>query len=158
VNFLYKHFDEVTVGERFVSRGRTITETDIVNWCAMTGDWHVLHTDAHFAAQQRFGQRIAPGLLVYAIGTGLGVPADAHAIVANYGVDRLRFTAPTVIGDTVHLEAEVLGKEVKREGRDGVVTISWGMCNQNGITVLASELKILLAWSSLPRESLRHVQ
>jgi 3-hydroxybutyryl-CoA dehydratase len=158
VNFLYKHFDEVAVGERFVSRGRTITEADIVNWCAMTGDWHVLHTDAHYAAQQRFGQRIAPGLLVYAIGAGLGVPADTHAVIANYGVDRLRFTAPTMIGDTVHLEAQVLGKQVKREGRDGVVTISWSMRNQNDVTVLASELKILLAWSTPSKEPARHVQ
>ena len=158
MNFLYKSFDEIVIGERFISRGRTITEADIVNWCAMTGDWHVLHTDAHFAAQQRFGQRIAPGLLVYAIGAGLGVPADAQAIVANYGVDRLRFTAPTVIGDTVHLEAQVLGKQVKRAGRDGVVTISWSMCNQNDVTVLASELKILLAWSNASKESSSHVQ
>jgi 3-hydroxybutyryl-CoA dehydratase len=145
-DFLYKGFEDITLGEKFVSRGRTITEADIVNWCALTGDWHVLHSDAHFAARSRFGQRIAPGLLVYAIGAGLGVPPDSQAIIANYGVDRLRFTAPALIGDTIHLEAEVRSKAVKREGREGLVTMSWEVRNQNDSAVLVSELKILLAW------------
>jgi acyl dehydratase len=143
--FLYKSFQEIAIGERFVSRGRTITEADIVSWCALTGDWHVLHTDAHFAARSRFGQRIAPGLLVYAIAAGLGVPPDSRAIIANYGVDGLRFTAPTMIGDTIHLETEVRGKTIKREGREGIVNLSWEIRNQNQVTVLVSELKILLA-------------
>ena len=117
MNFLDKYFDEIGVGERFRSRGRTITETDIVQWCALTGDWYVLHTDAHYAAGTRFGQRIAPGLLVVAYAAGLGVPSDAPAVVANYGSNSLRFVAPTFIGDTLHLESEVLEKTVKRDGK-----------------------------------------
>jgi 3-hydroxybutyryl-CoA dehydratase len=144
MNFLVKHFDEIEVGEQFTSRGRTVTESDIVQWCALTGDWYVLHTDAHYAAGTRFGQRIAPGLLVLAYAAGLGIPPDAPAIVANYGTDALRFTAPTFIGDTLHLRARVQEKAVKREGRDGLVKLAWNMHNQNGVMVMASDLQILM--------------
>lgn len=146
MNFLNKYFNEIEVGERFHTRGRTITESDIVQWCALTGDWNVLHTDAHFAARSRFRQRIAPGLLVQAYAAGLGVPPDAPAVIANYGTDALRFTAPSFIGDTLHLEAEVKTLRVKTEGRDGVVQMMWNMVNQNGNMVMSSDLQILMAF------------
>lgn len=150
MNFLSKYFDEIEVGDRLRTRGRTITETDIVQWCSLTGDWYVVHTDAHFAARSRFGQRIAPGLLVQAYAAGLGVPPDAPAVIANYGTDSLRFTAPTFIGDTLHLEAEVLSKRMKTEGRDGVIRMSWNVVNQNGSTVMVSDLQILMAYRPKP--------
>lgn len=146
MNFLYRHFDEIEVGETFTSRGRTITESDVVQWCALTGDWYVLHTNAHYAAETRFGQRIVPGILVLAYAAGLGIPPDAPAIIANYGTDALRFTAPTFIGDTLHLEASVLSKETKREGKDGVVKLGWNMHNQNGAMVMKSDLQILMSF------------
>jgi len=145
LSFLNRYFDEIELDERMVTRGRTITESDIVQWCALTGDWYVLHTNAHYAAQTRFGQRIVPGIQVLAYAAGLGVPPDAPAIVANYGTDNIRFTAPTFIGDTLHLEARVLAKETKREGRDGVIRLEWNMVNQNGIMVMRSDLQILMA-------------
>lgn len=146
MNFLSRFFDEMEVGDSFRTRGRTITESDIVQWCALTGDWHVLHTNAHYAATSRFGQRIAPGLLVQAYAAGLGIPADSTSIQANYGSDKLRFTAPTFIGDTLHLRCELLEKAVKREGRDGVIRLRWDMHNQNDTVVMASELQILVAF------------
>ena len=146
MSFLNRYFDEIEVGERLVSRGRTITETDIVQWCTLTGDMYVLHTDAQYAQKSKFGQRIAPGLLVQAYAAGLGVPPDAPAIIANYGTDSLRFTAPTFIGDTLHLESTVISKETKREGVDGVIKLSWNMVNQNGVTVMMSDLQILMAF------------
>ncbi|AKJ69345.1 dehydratase [Pandoraea thiooxydans] len=145
MNFLAKYFDEIELGERFVTRGRTVTETDIVQWCALTGDWYVLHTNAHYAEQTRFGQRIAPGLLIHAIAAGLGVPPDAPAIVANYGTDALRFVAPTFIGDTIRLKGEVIGKTDKRQGKDGVLKLNWNVYNQNDTLVLTSDLQILMS-------------
>lgn len=145
MNFLAKYFDEIELGERFVTRGRTVTETDIVQWCALTGDWYVLHTNAHYAEQTRFGQRIAPGLLIHAIAAGLGVPPDAPAIVANYGTDALRFVAPTFIGDTIRLKGEVIGKTDKRQGKDGVLKLNWNVYNQNDTLVLTSDLHILMS-------------
>ena len=143
-HLFHRYFDDIHPGDRLVSRGRTITETDIVNWCALTGDWHVLHTDAEHAAQSMFGQRIAPGILIFAIAAGLGVPPDSPRILANYGTDRLRFLAPTFIGDTLHLEAEVQQCDDGKDDRSGVLTLSWNMVNQNGRTVMASDLKVLM--------------
>jgi acyl dehydratase len=145
-NFLERSVDGLAVGMQFRSRGRTITETDVVNWCAMTGDWQVVHTDAVYAASSRFGQRIAPGLMVLAFAAGLGIPASSDTIVANYGTDRLRFVAPTFIGDTLHLEAEILEISPRRPGVDAVVRCAWNMVNQNGKPVMASDLLILMAY------------
>jgi acyl dehydratase len=87
--------------------------------------------------------------MVYAVGTGLGVPADSTTILANYGADDLRYTKPTWIGDTIHLEIEVLEKD-DRDAAAGVVTYRWDIANQNGETVCASKLKILTAKQRRP--------
>ena len=141
---LFRTFDELQVGDTQTTMGRTITEADIVNWCALTGDWFYPHVDTVAAERSMFGQRVVPGIMVYAVGTGLGVPADATTILANYGADSLRYTKPTWIGDTIHLEIEVLDKE-DRDAATGVVTYRWDIANQNGDTVCASQLKILTA-------------
>jgi 3-hydroxybutyryl-CoA dehydratase len=146
---LYRTYDELEVGDRQVTRGRTITETDIVNWCSLTGDWFYPHIDAVAAERSMFGQRVAPGIMVFAIGTGLGVPADATTIVANMGTDKLRYLKPTWIGDTIHLEIEVLDK-TDRDERNGAVTYQWNIVNQNGDTVCVSQLKILTAKERAP--------
>ncbi|MCL4313016.1 MAG: MaoC family dehydratase N-terminal domain-containing protein [Actinobacteria bacterium] len=141
---LYRTYDELTIGDTQRTRGRTITETDIVSWCALTGDWFYPHTDKVAAESSMFGQRVAPGIMVFAIGTGLGVPADSTTILANYGSDNLRYTKPTWIGDTISLDIEVVEK-ADRDERSGLVTFRWDILNQNGDTVCASQLKLLMA-------------
>jgi acyl dehydratase len=141
---LYRTFDELTVGDQQRTRGRTITETDVVNWCALTGDWFYPHTDKVAAERSMFGQRVAPGIMVFALATGLGVPADATTILANYGTDRLRYTKPTWLGDTVYLDIEVLEKS-DRDSKTGLVTYRWDVLNQDAETVCVSQLKILTA-------------
>jgi acyl dehydratase len=146
---LFRTFDELLVGDTQKTRGRTITEADIVNWCALTGDWFYPHVDQVAAERSMFGQRVVPGIMVYAVGTGLGVPADSTTILANYGADSLRYTKPTWIGDTINLRIEVLEKE-DRDAKTGVVTYRWDIENQNGDTVCASQLKILTAKERRP--------
>jgi 3-hydroxybutyryl-CoA dehydratase len=146
---LFRTFDELQVGDAQKTRGRTITEADVVNWCALTGDWFYPHVDQVAAERSMFGQRVVPGIMVYAVGTGLGVPADSTTILANYGADSLRYTRPTWIGDTIHLLIEVLDKE-DRDAKTGVVTYRWDIENQNGDTVCASQLKILTAKERRP--------
>ncbi|HEX4579643.1 MAG TPA: MaoC/PaaZ C-terminal domain-containing protein [Candidatus Dormibacteraeota bacterium] len=141
---LYRTFDELTVGDQQRTRGRTITETDVVNWCALTGDWFYPHTDKVAAERSMFGRRVAPGIMVFALATGLGVPADATTILANYGTDRLRYTKPTWLGDTVYLDIEVLEKS-DRDSKTGLVTYRWDVLNQDAETVCVSQLKILTA-------------
>ena len=72
-----------------------------------------------------FGQRVAPGIMVFALGTGLGVPADATTILANYGTDRLRYTAPTWIDDTIYLDIEV-HREVRPRREVGARLVPMG--------------------------------
>jgi acyl dehydratase len=146
---LFRTFDELNVGETQTTMGRTITETDIVNWCSLTGDWFYPHIDQVAAERSIFGQRVVPGIMVYAVGTGLGVPADSTTILANYGADKIRYTMPTWIGDTIHLEIEVLEKD-DRDVKTGVVTYGWDIKNQNDAVVCASRLKILTAKQRRP--------
>lgn len=141
---LHRYFEELDVGELATTRGRTVTETDIVNWCALTGDWFLLHSDKEVAEASMFGQRIAPGMMILAFSGGLGVPPDSRTIMANYGSDRVRYPKATFIGDTVHLEIEVVEKR-DRDDSSGIVDLRWDMVNQNGETVCASRLRVLMA-------------
>ena len=141
---LYRTFDELTVGDQQRTRGRTITEADVVNWCALTGDWFYLHIDKVAAEVSMFGQRVVPGIMVFACATGLGVPADSTTIIANYGSDNLRYTKPTFIGDTVYLDIEVVEKE-ERDAKAGLVSYRWDVMNQNTELVCTSQLQVLTA-------------
>jgi acyl dehydratase len=124
----------VEIGQRWVTKGRTITETDIVSFAYLSSDWHSIHTDQEYAAQTTFGQRIAHGFLVLSIATGM-VPANRETVLALYGLDRVRFTAPVFIGDTVHLEMEAVEKRERDDGT-GVVGFDFRMVNQSNKPVI----------------------
>lgn len=138
-----KYFEDFKVGETVVTRGRTITETDIVAFAALTGDWYPLHSDAEYAKKGPFGERIAHGLLVLSVANGL-LPLYDMAIVAFYGMDKVRFTAPTKIGDTIHVELEVTDTQDKGD-LGGVITLKESVKNQNGEAVALSTLRALIA-------------
>ena len=98
-----RYYDEIEVGEEYESPGRTITETDIVLFAGLSGDYNVLHTDAEFMKTSIFGERIAHGLLGLAIQSGLFSRATgAYATLAFVGL-RWKFKAPIKIGDTIRL-------------------------------------------------------
>ena len=138
------YFDDIAVGDTHVTGGRTVTETHVVNFAMVTGDWHPIHTDTEYAAaDDRFGERIAHGALVLSMALGL-VTFWPPAMKAFYGIDNLRFVGPTRIGDTLHVETEVL--EVTAKGADGgVVTSRFVVRNQRGEDVLVAALKSLVA-------------
>ncbi len=138
-----KYFEDFEVGETIVTRGRTITETDIVAFAALTGDWYPLHSDAEYAKKGPFGERIAHGLLILSVANGL-LPLYDMAIVAFYGMDKVRFTAPTKIGDTIHVELEVTDKQDKGD-LGGVIALRQSVKNQKGEAVALSTLKALIA-------------
>lgn len=146
---LYRTFEELCVGDRQRTRGRTLTEADVVSWCALSGDWFYPHSDAVAAETSAFGRRVVPGIMVFALATGLGVPPDATTILANYGTDRLRYTRPTWIGDTVALDIEVEEKS-RRDDRSGLVTFRWDVVNQNDELVCTSRLKLVIAVERSP--------
>lgn len=134
--------ERIRVGDRHTSRARTITETDLVSFAMFTGDWHPIHTDVTYAeADPRFHGRIAHGALVLSVALGL-VEFDPAAMKAFYGIDALRFVAPVRIGDTLHVETEVL--DVRPREADGVVTSRFVVVTQDGTEVLVATLKCLV--------------
>jgi 3-hydroxybutyryl-CoA dehydratase len=138
-----KYFEDFQAGDVYISRGRTITEADIVNFAAFSGDWYPLHVDKEYAAKSPFGERIAHGMLVLSAASGL-MPLTDYAIVAFYGMDRVRFVGPTKIGDTIHVEAEVA--ETKEKGElGGVVTFNQAIKNQRGEDLAVASFKIFMA-------------
>ncbi len=127
---LDNYFDDMEVGQSEISRGRTVTETDVVNWCMFTGDWFPIHSDVVYSEGLMFGTRLAPGLMVLAIAGGLVVPPDSEAILAQYGVDRIRYPVPTFIGDTIRVRNTIAALE-ERDEVSGIVDLEWDVLNQN---------------------------
>jgi 3-hydroxybutyryl-CoA dehydratase len=131
------YFEDYVIDQLRTSRGRTITETDIVNFAGLSGDFVELHVNEEYAKAGPFGRRIAHGALVFSISTGLMVQmtSDHEAIVAFRGVDQLRFVAPVFIGDTIHVTKKTLEKNTK-DGIRGLVTFETSVLNQDGKAVL----------------------
>lgn len=135
-------FPELAVGQKRVSRGRTITETDVVNFCMLTGNWLELHANVEFAKSTLYGQRLVQGGLVFVVVNAL-LGFDPEVIEAFYGVDRLRFVKPTFINDTLYARTEVLRLSDKGE-RHGVATMLLEGINQRREVVLRCEFSLLV--------------
>jgi acyl dehydratase len=139
-----RYFDEIQVGEEFLSPGRTVTEADIVMFAGLSGDYNVLHTDAEFMKSSIFGERIAHGLLGLAISSGLLSRAmRPFAIVAFMDI-RWKFKAPIKIGDTIKVRAKVLSKKETSKPDRGVVTLQRQVLNQRGEVVQEGETDLMV--------------
>jgi 3-hydroxybutyryl-CoA dehydratase len=143
---LAQDFDRLEVGERFRSRGRTITEADIVAFAALSGDSHPLHVDAEWAAASEFGERIAHGMLILSYSVGL-VPLDPEWVLALRGFERVAFKRPVKIGDTIRVEGEL---ESKREldGAAGLAEFGWRIVNQREEAVALARARVV--WRRQP--------
>lgn len=140
------YYDRMAVGDQHATRARTITETDLVTFAMFSGDWHPLHTDTHWAANDdRFGQRIAHGALVLSVALGL-VTFWPQAMQAFYGIDQLRFVYPVGIGDTLHVRTRVNAIEPRGDAT-AVVTVDFEVRNHQGQAVLAAFLHCLVRGS-----------
>jgi acyl dehydratase len=137
-------FEDFEVGTITRSRTRTITEADVVNFAGLSGDFVELHTSEEFAKAGPFGRRIAHGLLVLSISSGLMVQMGhtTDTVIAFYGIDRLRFVRPTFIGDTVRVEKKVVDRQDKDKG--GVVTFETTVLNQNSEPVIVYTDKLMV--------------
>jgi len=135
---LGKYFEDFEEGMILQTLGRTMTEADIVNFCGFTGDFNPLHTDAQYASQTVFGERIAHGLCGLAMASGLVVRLNIFegTIIAFYGIDQWGFYAPIKIGDTIHVIIKVMNKEEYKGKPQGTVTFELNVMNQNDIKVM----------------------
>ncbi len=126
---LHLFFDDVQVGQEWESLGRTVTESDIVNFAGLSGDFNPIHMDHEFAKKTVFRKPIAHGLLVLSMGSGLGLMFPPMRTVAFLGIKDWKFLDPVYIGDTIRARAKVLEKEERSRGRRGVIT--WQRQNVN---------------------------
>lgn len=146
-----RYFEEFTVGDEVISPGRTVTEADIVAFAALSGDYNQLHTDAEYAKDTIFGERIAHGLLGLSIASGLAarlgfIEGTAEAFTGlNW-----KFRGPIKIGDTIHIEAQVARrKEMQRLG-GGIIVFDVAVVNQRGETVQKGQWTVLVKSKPLP--------
>ena len=142
------YFDDLSVGDSWKSPGRTITESDIVNFAGLSGDFVQLHTDAEFCKDTHFGKRIAHGLLGLSIASGLATRTDlvggiSTTVIALLGLD-WKFKGPIFIDDTIHVVLEVI--ETRNTSKDdrGIILLLRSVVNQHGDIVQQGETPLMI--------------
>ncbi len=136
-------FEALTEGLTFCSRGRTITETDVVQFAGLTGDYHPIHTDATFAAAGPFGERVAHGMLTISYAVGL-VPLDPTRVLALRRIGDVVFKRPVRLGETIHVEGSVAALSPISEAA-GIVSFSWRIKDAHGVLLTRATVDVLWA-------------
>jgi acyl dehydratase len=140
------YFEDMEVGKTFESAGRTITESDFVVHSMLTGDWTELHTNAEYASEGPYGERIAHGPMTFIIATGLVQRSGfvERTVVAFLGMNYMDIPNPTFIGDTLSATFEVTEKR-ELESRDdaGLIVIDSKVRNQDDESVFEGDMKFL---------------
>lgn len=139
------YFEEMDEGLEMASPGRTVTETDIVLFAGLSGDYNQLHTNAEYARGTRFGQRIAHGLLGLSMASGLASRLGfiESTAIAFIGLE-WKFKAAILIGDTITMTARVVRKREMRRLGGGIVVFGVTLKNQRGETVQEGEWTMLV--------------
>jgi len=143
------YVEDLPLEKTFVTSGRTITEADVVAFAGLSGDFNSLHVDETFAASTPFGERIAHGLLVLSIASGLSTRLPVlHALQPSLlGMTEVtcHWLAPVRIGDTLRVELTFTAAQRTRSGTRGRVTERRVVLNQDDVTVLDSRWTLLVA-------------
>lgn len=143
-----KYFEDLQIGESFLTHRRTITEADIVNFANVSGDYFYAHVDEIGARDSIFGKRVAHGYFLISAAAGLFVSPAPGPVLANYGLEKLRFIEPVGIGDTIQARLTVKSKTKKDpkpgERLTGVVTWAVEITNQEGKTVALYDILTLV--------------
>lgn len=122
-----KYFEDLKIGDTLITHKRTITEADIVNFAGISGDYFYAHTDETALEGSIFERRVAHGYFVIAAAAGLFVDPKKGPVLANYGLDGLRFTQPVYVGDTIQVRLTCKTKTAKenREGQIPQGVVEW---------------------------------
>ncbi len=132
------YFEEFSVGQKIVTAGRTIAESDIMTFAGLSGDYNQIHTDAEFSKSTPFGQRVAHGLLGLSIASGLAMRTGVleGTVIAFREINNWKFTSPVFIGDTLHVEMEVTETKALPRIGGGSIVIALDVKKQTGETVM----------------------
>ena len=143
-----KHFEDLAVGDSLLTHRRTLSEADIVNFGGVSGDYFYMHFDEIAAKDTPFGKRIAHGYFVLSAAAGLFVSPGVGPVLANYGLDTLRFVKPVGIGDTIQARLTCKRKIDKPAKKDqapqGVVAWDVQVMNQHGELVASYDILTLV--------------
>lgn len=127
-------FEDIVIGRRYVSVGRTVTDADNTFFCMMSGDWNPIHANAEYAKDTRFGQRIVAGLFGLSLVTGAmsqwGIFEESAIAMLN--LRDWTFKAPIFIGDTIVVEMEFVAKRLTAKGNAGVIERLFTLRKQDG--------------------------
>ena len=137
------HFEDVDVGDVFETTGRTVTETDVVNFAGMTGDYSPLHVDHEYARGTPFRKPIAHGLLGLSLLAGLSSRCPHMATVALVSVSDWKFHKPIYFGDTLRVRTEVVAM-CPHGRRRGEIVWHRELINQNGQVVQSGTFETLV--------------
>src|SRR5688572_11555007 len=141
--FIKKYFEEFELNERRLTKGRTVTETDIVIHAGQSGDFFPHHMDEEWCKTQPFQKRIAHGTLIFTI--GIGLTADfVNEVAMTYGYERLRFLKPVFIGDTIKTTVTIKDKKDHKRPAQGLVTELVEVTNQHNELVMVCEHILLV--------------
>ncbi len=140
------YFEEFEVGQRIVSVGRTVTESDVVTFAGLSGDYNQIHTDAEFSRGTPFGERIAHGLLGLSIASGLAMRTGVleGTVLAFREINEWKFVKPIRIGDTIHAELEVVETKAMPRIGGGMVVIAVEVINQQGEVAMRGRWTVLV--------------
>ena len=137
-------YEQWEVGAVYETRGRTITEADVVSFAGLSGDYNPIHTDAEAAKATPFGERIAHGMLTVAISTGM---ANQTGLMEGTTIalleQNIKYKAPVRFGDTVHLRMEVIEKRETSKPDRGIVKLAAQMLNQR------NEVVVEMIWTQM---------
>jgi oxepin-CoA hydrolase/3-oxo-5,6-dehydrosuberyl-CoA semialdehyde dehydrogenase len=145
-----KHFEELAIGDSLLTHRRTVSEADIVAFGGISGDFFYMHFDEIAAKESEFGRRIAHGYFVLSAAAGLFVSPAPGPVLANYGLDTLRFVKPVAIGDTIRARL-TCKRKIDRNRKDakgrgqGVVAWDVEVTNQDDELVASYDILTLVA-------------
>jgi oxepin-CoA hydrolase/3-oxo-5,6-dehydrosuberyl-CoA semialdehyde dehydrogenase len=140
-----KHFEELQIGETLTTARRTLTEADVVNFANLSGDHFYAHQDDSVAKESIFGRRVAHGYFVLSAAAGLFVDPAPGPVLANYGLENLRFTKPVYPGDTIQVKLTCKWKTAKETPPDGIPqgVVAWDVNVSNQENELVATYTIL---------------
>jgi len=141
--WLKKYFEDFQLNDTRYTTGRTITETDIVLHAGQTGDFFPHHMDEEWCKTQPFQKRIAHGTLVFSMAVGL-TAVEINEVGMTYGYERLRFTRPVFIGDTIKVEVKIKSKADHKKPGFGLVVEGLETYNQHRELVMVCEHILLV--------------
>ena len=138
-------FEQFNPGDTFVSQARTVTEADVVNFAGLSGDFNPLHTDEEFGKTTPFGARIAHGMLIAAMSTGMSNWTGVFEGTTLALMEQvIQYKSPTKFSDTVHLELKVLEKKETSKPDRGVVIFETRVLNQEGKAVIEGKWTLMM--------------